>query len=102
MELRQLKLPWQKIRETPKNNPWEIDIGEEAALMLQAERNQIQRVRRDTMDLIIGQYAEKGDKVDLIGVTDGKLSGTELWVNGSRKGVFLKEKEELVFRILPR
>lgn len=102
MELKQLKLPWHKFNAHPISKPWEIDIGEEARAMIADERSHIQKVRKDLMDQIIGQYAGRNDKIDLIPVTDGKLSGTELWVNGSRKGIFLKDKEGLVFRIMPR
>lgn len=101
MDLRQMKLPWHKVNAHSIAKPWEVDIGEEAKAMIQAERKEIRQVRKDMFDMIISQYAGKKDKVDLIGVTDGQLCGTELWVNGSRKGVFLKEKQELVFRILP-
>lgn len=102
MGLNQLKLPWQKVRETPRSKAWEVDIGEEAKAMIRAERNEIRRVKQDLFDLIISSYASSKDRVDLISVVEGVTCGTELWVNGQRKGVFLKEKEELVFRILPK
>jgi hypothetical protein len=70
-----------------------IETAEE---MLARERKNIAKIKQDWIDQVIAHYApDKEDKVQLVNASDG----LNLFVNGRHCGVFMREREELVFRV---
>jgi len=73
-----------------------LSMQHHADRMIAHEQAHLAQRQAAFIDEIIGQYAQKGDRVRLCHPTAG---GTELFVNGKRIGIFEGKKLGLVFKV---